>query len=155
MNLITDRNQDDVERAIELNNLGFDNWTVSEVTEFLSGLKGAYNASDLNRVESAVSYVFERFVENGYDYPVPVVKKTWQISEFMNSTDTARYLKNIRELRERLTVPEYTPEVPADMENFTYDKANDIERILEILDECIDWIEQSRFYSGELYGGEI
>lgn len=153
LQLITDRTESDVERAKELNDRGFSDWTDEEVTEFLNGLKGAYNASDLNRVESAVSYVFNRFAEDGYNYPVPVVKNTWQISEFMDSEEAERYLQNIRDLRDRVTYP--MPEVPEDMENFTFDKANDLERILELLDECITLIEKSFFYSGEIYGGEI
>lgn len=153
LQLITDRTESDVERVKELNDRGFTDWTDEEVTEFLNGLKGAYNASDLNRVESAVSYVFNRFAEDGYNYPVPVVKNTWQISEFMDSEEAGRYLQNIRDLRARVTYP--MPEVPENMENFTFDKANDLERILELLDECITLIEQSFFYSGELYGGEI
>lgn len=155
LQLITDRTESDVERAKELNDRGFGDWTDEEVTEFLNGLKGAYNASDLNRVESAVSYVFGRFAANGYDYPVPQIKNTWQISEFMDSEETKRYLSNIRQLRARITVPIGTPEVAEDMEQFTFEKANDLERILEILDECISKLEQSFVYSGEIFGGEL
>ena len=155
LQLITDRTESDVERAKELNDRGFGDWTDEEVTEFLNGLKGAYNASDLNRVESAVSYVFGRFAANGYDYPVPQIKNTWQISEFMDSEETKRYLGNIRQLRARITVPIGTPEVAEDMEQFTFGKANDLERILEILDECISKLEQSFVYSGEIFGGEL
>lgn len=153
LQLITDRTESDVERAQELNNRGFNDWTDEEVLEFLNGLKGAYNASDLNRVESAVAYLFERFSKNGYDYPAPVVKNTWQISEFMDSEEAERYLKNVRTLRDRVSYS--MPEVPESMENFTFEMANDIEEILELLDECITLIEQSFFCSGELYGGEI
>ncbi len=155
LELITDRTESDVERAQDLISKGISNWTDEEVAEFLSGLKGAYNASDLNRVESAVSYVFERFAANGYDYPAPQIKNTWQISEFMDSEETKRYLSNIRQLRARITVPIGTPKVAEDMEQFTFGKANDLERILEILDECISKLEQSFVYSDEIFGGEL
>ena len=154
-NMITNRTQEDVDRVKELNNAGFSGWTTAEVAEYLADLKGAYNASDLNRVESAVNYVLSRMKANGYDYPDLTIKNTWQISEFMQKSETERYLANIRDLRGRFTVPEWTPEVPADMDGFTYQEANDIERILEIIDEYITKIEESVFYSAELYGGEV
>lgn len=155
LNLITDRTDADVTRAETLNDAGFKDWTAAEVAEYLSDLKGAYNASDLNRVESAVQYVLERFKVNGYDDLYPVIKTDWVITEFMNVSETQRYLQNIRDLRRQFVQPDGTPEVPDDMDNFTFEEANDIERILVIIDEYITKIEQAFFYSGELYGGEI
>lgn len=155
LNLITDRTDADVTRVETLNDAGFKDWTAAEVAEYLSDLKGAYNASDLNRVESAVQYVLDRFRANGYDDLYPVIKTDWVITEFMNVSETERYLQNIRDLRRQFVQPDGTPEVPDDMDNFTFEEANDIERILVIIDEYITKIEQAFFYSGELYGGEI
>lgn len=155
LSLITDRTDADVTRVETLNDAGFKDWTAAEVAEYLSDLKGAYNASDLNRVESAVQYVLDRFRANGYDDLYPVIKTDWVITEFMNVSETERYLQNIRDLRSQFVQPDGTPEVPDDMDNFTFEEANDIERILVIIDEYITKIEQAFFYSGELYGGEI
>ncbi len=155
LQLVTDRTEADVEYVKTLTGLGIENWTSEELTQFLEGLKGAYNNTDLNRVESAVQYVFNRFVDNGYDYPVPAIKNTWQITEIMYSDEATRYLDNIRLLRNFITVPDGTPEVVATLSFLTYEEANNLERILEILDQCITYIEQSRVYSGEIFGGEI
>jgi len=155
LQLITDRTEDDVMRAQELIREGFFNWTDEEVTEFLNGLKGAYNASDLNRVESAVNYVKDRFAIIGYDALDFIIKNTWSKNEFLESEDAERYLGNVKKLREQFTMPPETPVVPEDMENFTFEEANDIERILEIIDEYITKIEKQFFYSGDLYGGEL
>lgn len=155
LNLITDRTQMDADYAKILNDRGFDDWTAAEVATYLAGLKGAYNAADLNRVESAVAYVLSRFVADGYDGIKPQIKNTWIRTDFMPTAEIQRYLKNIRDLRAQFAMPSGTPEVPADMDNFTYEEANDIERILEIIDEYITKIEQAFTYSGELYGGEI
>lgn len=154
LNLVTDRTIDDVNKIKSLNAIGFSGWTVAEVAEYLGNLKGAYNASDLNRVESAVAYIVERFVAIGYKAGLRT-KNTWIRTEFMNTAETLRYLQNIRVLRAQFAMPSGTPEVPADMDNFTYEEANDIERILKIIDEYITKIEQTFAYSGELYGGEI
>lgn len=155
VNLITDRTAADVTRAKTLNDRGFDDWTTAEVAEYLADLKGSYNASDLNRVESAVQYVLNRFKADGYDDLYPSIRTEWAITDFMSVAETQRYLQNIRDLRAQFVMPSGTPEVPADMDNFTYEEANDLERILVIIDEYITKIEQAFTYSGELYGGEI
>lgn len=154
-NLITDRTQQDVDYVTTLNNQGKKEWTADELAEFLADLKGSYNASDLNRVEGAMKYILERFQAIGYDAMYPTHKTDWVMTDYMNVANTERYLDNLRELRRQFTVPSDTPEVPDDMEQFTYSEANDIERILEIIDKYITKIEQAFFFSGELYGGEI
>lgn len=155
LQLITDRTEEDVVRAQELIREGFSNWTEEEVTEFLNGLKGAYNASDLNRVESAVNYVKDRLAIIGYDALDFIIKNTWSKNEFLESEDAERYLGMVKKLREQFAMPPETPAVPENMENFTFEEANDIERILEIIDEYITKIEKQFFYSGDLYGGEL
>lgn len=54
--LITDRTEDDVLRARQLDAKGWDNLTEAERKEFRT-LKGSYNASDLNRVVGAMEYI--------------------------------------------------------------------------------------------------
>lgn len=154
LNLITDRSQADVNRVKQLNALGFDSWTDSEVMEYLNNSKGAYNADDLNRVESAVAYLIDRFHKVGFDITLPI-KNTWVRTEYMSVSDTLRYLNNIKILRNLIPVPQETPEVPSDMVSFTYEEANNIERILEIVDRLITNIELQFHYSGEIFAGEV
>ena len=56
--LIFDRTADDVERVKVLKDQimseGLDSLTPSEKAEYLAGMKGAYNATDMNRVGTAV-----------------------------------------------------------------------------------------------------
>lgn len=155
MNLVTDRSSSDVSQITSLNSLGFEKMSEEQLEQYLADLKGAYNISDLNRVEDAVAYVLGRYIANGYDANTLVIKDDWTRNDFFTSTDATRYLNNIKYLRNQIRVPEGTPEVPTDMDKFTYSEANDIERILEVVDQCITCIEQSLLYSGELYGGEI
>lgn len=66
-NLITDRNQSDVDALRALLARGKANWTAEELAEFnLARSKGAYNATDLNRVTEAMDYLNERLVGYGY-----------------------------------------------------------------------------------------
>ena len=61
--LITDRTSQDVARVKELT---FKDMTADELTEWLAGMKGAYNYTDLNRVNEAVIYVTERLKTVGW-----------------------------------------------------------------------------------------
>lgn len=155
LNLITDRTLSDVDLVKSLNASGMSAWSDEEKAEYLADLKGAYNASDLNRVEAAVAYVMERFIAIGYDARILDIKNTWIRTEFMTLSDTVRYIDNIKYLATQFALPEGSPNVTEDMNGFTYEEANDIERILEIVDEYITKIMQGYLYSGELYGGEI
>ena len=59
--LIYDRTQEDVDRVKELKEkiltAGLSSLTSDERSEYMAGMKGAYNASDLNRVGQAVRYI--------------------------------------------------------------------------------------------------
>ena len=73
--LITDRAQADVEYAQELNALGWSGMSAEQKAEYLAGLKGSYNATDLNRVTAAMDYLYQLFTSLGYGVPgyAPVV----------------------------------------------------------------------------------
>lgn len=49
---IYDRTQEDVDRVQELRNIGWENMTDSEKTEWQQGMKGAFNLSDVRRNEN-------------------------------------------------------------------------------------------------------
>lgn len=154
LNLITDRTQADVDRVRQLAQKGFGNMTAAEKTEWLNGLKGAYNASDLNRVGAAVAYVARRL--KGYGYAVSVSpRQDWQVSDIPTQESMTAYLADVAALRAALTVAADTPEVPEDMERLTWQEANDIEQILVDVDELLTRMAAAWFYSGELYAGEV
>ena len=154
LNLITDRTQADVDRVRQLAQKGFGNMTADEKTEWLNGLKGAYNASDLNRVGAAVAYVAGRL--KGYGYAVSVSpRQDWQVSDIPTPESMTAYLADVAALRAALTVAADTPEVPEDMERLTWQEANDIEQILVDVDELLTRMAAAWFYSGDLYAGEV
>ena len=145
--LITDRTAADVEYALaQALNPDRNN------TEWLKGLKGTYNATDLNRVEKAVEYVANRLEIAGWRKE-PVVKIDWSFSDFPTVSEMQRYLDNIRLLRAAL--PDGMPAVPADMNGFTYIEANTIEQILLMLDAAVTNIMKNVFYSNEIFSGEV
>lgn len=154
LNLITDRTQADVDRVRQLAQKGLGNMTADEKTEWLNGLKGAYNASDLNRVGAAVAYVAGRL--KGYGYAVSVSpRQDWQAADIPTPESMTAYLADVATLRAALTVAAGTPEVPEDMERLTWQEANDIEQILVDVDELLTRMAAAWFYSGDLYAGEV
>ena len=154
LNLITDRTQADVDYAARLNAAGWDGMTEDERTQWNLGLKGTYNAADLNRVGNAVNYVAGRLEGAGYSVPVDP-KIDWIESDIPTESSMVRYLDDVETIRNTLTVLPDTPEVPEDMAGLTYEEANDIERILLAVDALITNMINAYFYSNEINCGEV
>lgn len=154
MNLVTDRTAQDVERVLELKSKGWSNMTAGERAEWTAGMKGAYNSTDLNRVQEAALYINERLAECGYvaEY-VPL--KTWTVNDVPSREELEYYLQNVRAIRDVFVTLESTPAAPTSMTRFNYMKANDIEQILIDIDGLITQMIASYSYSGECFGGEI
>lgn len=92
-------------------------------TEILAtaSTKGAYNYSDLNRVERAVEEISDR---EGLNL---ITKTNWVMWDLPTETDMSRYLGNVRAIKEHFSID---ISIPASMNNFTYEYANNIELIL-------------------------
>lgn len=154
LSLITDRTQRDVDRVEELAKKGWAAMTEQERAEWLGELKGAYNASDMNRVGEAVAYVAGRF--NGFGYNIQVSPKTdWTVEDIPTASQMADYLSYVKALRNAVPVRNDTPAAPADMDGLTHQEANDIEQILLDVDALIFNIAAAWYYSGDLFTGEV
>ena len=155
--LVTDRTRADAERAAQLNGLwagGEWTGTPEERAEWSAGLKGAYNASDLNRVREAMEYLAGLFGTYGYAVSLQVMP-TWSDSDIPTEAQMTAYLANLTALRGAAAVPPATPAVPESMERLTYVTANDIERILADLDRQLANMAAAWYYAGELFSGEV
>lgn len=151
--LVTDRTQDDVNRAEKLNAMDAGAMSDAEKAEWFSGMKGAYNCADLNRVGEAVQCLAD--VLKGYGYAVRVAaKRDWTGDDAPNEGQMVQYLADIAAVREALTVWEDTPATPETMQGLTWQAANDIEKILEDVEAAICRMELTWFYTGEIYCGE-
>ena len=153
-NLITDRTQADVDRYAELRLKYLSGMSAEEKAEWETFLKGAYNYTDMNRVESAVEYVANRLTEAGY-VVVPVIKKSWTKTDKPTLTDLKRYMKNISDIRSALVTYETTPEAPTTEKRLSFQVANAIEQIITDIDDLISKMISAYFYSGDLYSGEV
>ena len=154
IHLITDRTQFDVDRVNVLAKKGWENMTPEERSEWEVGLKGAYNCTDLNRVQSAVRYLRDRFADVGYFVELSDAK-TWTLKDTPTQTEMEEYLADVKAIRGVLTLLSTTPPVPDTMVGLTYVKANHIEQILLDVDRLLSNMIASFVYSGDIFGGEL
>lgn len=134
--LITNRTQADVERVRELAAKGFSAMTAAEQAEWLAGMKGAYNAADLDRVGTALNYLAARLSSICGKSIAWTAKTDWAVTDIITASQAEAYRKQIQDIRDALAYPAGTPDVPQ-LARLTYIGANDIERILALCEDLI------------------
>ena len=107
--------------------------------------KGAYNHSDLNRVERAAAELSEL---HGLNLKT---KTDWGVWDAPRQADMMRYITNIKKIRQASLDPNTVAAAPDTMNNLTYNDANNIEKILIAAHEHTDHI----YRMGELFSGEV
>lgn len=113
--------------------------------------KGQYTYTDLNRVESWCEYIAN--ILNSYNYFVHIdVKTDWKESDYHYSEDLERIRQNVYTLKNAYY--SFT-QIPENLEYMTYEKANDIEKILYEINTLIENMISQFYYAGELYSGEV
>lgn len=155
-NMVRDRTLNDILRWQYLRDKGYNAMTDAELAEWRAGLKGAYNITDLNRVNNALLYLRNRLVEAGYLIGIEFIPKTdWDSLDVPTTTDLTAYLKAVQIVREAIAQKVSTPPVPPDNGSLGYQAANNIEQILIDIDDIIDKMQSMPVYCDELYAGEI
>lgn len=155
LSMVTDRTARNVARLRELREIGLQNFDTTLKLEWTINSKGAYNYSDLNRVEKAVKYLADLLNENGYPVEIEDVRTNWAATDVPSMAEMTRYLNNVRKIRGAFYTLPTTPQVPATMRGLTYDKANAIEQILADVDVLLNNMIASYTYSGDIFGGEV
>lgn len=145
--LVTDRTQADVERVKALSAKGFAAMTAAERAEWLAGMKGAYNAADLNRVGTALNYLAGRLGPICGKVITWTAKTDWAVTDIATASQAETYRQQIQDIRDALAYPAGTPDAPQ-MKRLTYTGANDIERILTICEELIVNVAKSFRHTG-------
>jgi hypothetical protein len=133
--VITDRTLQDVEYAKAHQNSSED-------------LKGAYNNSDLNRVEAKVQELKEILKSYNYFDEELVIKLDWAKTDFLRTGDSDRYLGNVRKIRDAYFTKTTTPDLPITLNKMDYRDANAIEQILVDIEDIIINMEQMFVYCG-------
>lgn len=154
LDFVYDRTKEDVDRVKYLNEQYLKGIiTEKEKQEWnagisgKSGLKGALNLSDINRNENNCKVISELLA-------VTVDIKKWDHDDIPRVMDYTRICDNVRKIRLSFIAHSDTPEVPEQPLN-TYQKWNDIERILHDVYYSYVRLKNSSYYCGiEMYAGE-
>ena len=102
--LITDRTQTDVSEWLRLRSKGYAAMTEEEKAKWVAGMKGSYNASDLNRVTEAMVYLAELYRQYGYSVtytPLNITHDdgttdtTWRFTDIPTDAQMAEFLTNL------------------------------------------------------------
>ena len=156
-NLITDRTAADVAAFIRLRDKGWDNMTTAEREQWTDGMKGAYNASDINRVCSALNYIRDILTEAGYLSGREFSLKTnWTTGEVITADFFNSYINAVEIVRGALVQIDTTPKTPVNVGSLDYKDANNIEKILIDMYDIYQLMMQTKnIYCGDIYCGEI
>lgn len=159
LTLVTDRTSADVARVRALAKKGWGGMTAAEQAEWLASPKGAYTATDLNRVGAAIntlaevlrtmpaellSYLHGLGVAPGDTFAPPwdaatydfTQRADWARGEKPTPDELALYLARVA--LERAALPIDAPALPASMLKLSVDGANAIEQTLEALSPALD-----------------
>ena len=143
---ITDRSILDIQKLQEYDEIGYKNLTTEQKNEWLSGMKGALNSSDLNRIESNQQYIFT-LLSNQY---ILTFKTNWLMTDFVEDSDENRILMNLKTLMQPFNFEE-EPQVPEKPLNY-FEKINQIENI--ILQMYNKYYSKIKYYEFQTDNGE-
>lgn len=157
--LVFDRTEADVERVKTLRdkalNTGWESLTSQERREWLHGMKGAYNYTDMNRVAKAAKYIAQLFKdlpgilltrqkEKGIDtaplFTVPYdpasvyvnMKNNWTVNDIPSQSQMNNYLSGITNVITRIPIlpAGETLVIPTQLQSMDVNTANNLERWL-------------------------
>lgn len=113
--------------------------------------KSYYNYDDLNRVETWCEYLAN--ILNNYGYLINITVKTdWDMKDKARDTaDMERIRQNVNRLKQAYF--SFT-QIPANLDYMTFEKANEIERILHEIDYILMWMENNFIHSGVAVCGQ-
>lgn len=141
--------------------------TESDIAEWKAGMKGAWNYTDINRVGEAVGYLAQRYaaipneieayrveksVGASSDFDVPynpgdisvAAKKNWTVADIMSKAAAKTFLEDLIMVRKQLTMPSDTPLVPTSLDSMDYNTANDIEKMLSVINATLEGVKADR-----------
>ena len=107
--------------------------------------KGYWNISDVNRIENAIKTMSDYL-------GLGLTTKTWILGDSVTLSDYNLIYNNINAIKSVWHSADDTPSIPT-ANYFSYEKANDLEKILsDFLDFKISK-ETDKTYSGQVYSG--
>ncbi len=105
-----------------------------------AGTVGLYNDTRQKFLKNAGTGAFQSGPEIIPDAPPPepLDPYLWYDADAPTAPQMAQYLANVAALRAVFTLPEGTPQTPQSMALLTFAKANDIERVLQVVESALE-----------------
>ena len=130
-----------------MNNPNLDPLIIDRTTQdVITGTKkGFYNVSDVQRINSYIQYLSDVLGLN-----LTVTNVSW--GQALTRAQMDAILSNINAIRAAWYVASDTPITPIAV-NWDYVKANNIEKILKVLDEFYQSVQIDKLYSGTFRAG--
>ena len=107
--------------------------------------KGYYNIEDIQRINSYIEYFSDVFALN-------LTVTDVSLGQELTRAEMESILNNINTIRAAWYVASDTPQTPEAFA-WNYEKANDVERILQALDEFYQSVQIDKLYSGTFRAG--
>lgn len=107
--------------------------------------KGVYNVSDIQRINSYIQYLSDVL---GLNLTVTDVS----LGQALTRIQMQSIIDNVNAIRAAWYVANDTPQTPIAV-NWDYVKANNIEKILKVLDEFYQSVQIDKLYSGTFRAG--
>lgn len=107
--------------------------------------KGLYNVSDIQRINSYIEYLSDVL---GLNLTVTDVS----LGQALTRAQMDDIISNVNAIRAAWYVASDTPQTPIAV-NWDYVKANNIEKILKVLDEFYQSVQIDKLYSGTFRAG--
>lgn len=139
--VVANRTDEDVERVKEYDLIGYQNLTEEQKQEWNSGMKGALNYSDLNRIENNIGYLAERTLISLN------IKTDWNYDNIFDLNNANRILINIQQLCRRFRFYGQ-PNIPGTPLN-DYRKINYIEELLHHMCAAVNRIILPNFITSD------
>lgn len=113
-------------------------------------LKGAYNYTDLNRIEEWCEQIATELTNAGYSLSI-TTKTDWDMDDFPTQAELERIRSNVAAIKSKFFA---TTNVPSNLNNMTYTKANDLEKVLNEIWNNLYGTENYYVYSGVARAGQ-
>jgi hypothetical protein len=117
--------------------------------------KGKLNDTDLNRIETDIEDLKVRVLAYGYDNGISDIEsKSWDDEDIAFKTELDRIRDNLNLLKEQYHNYSGSP-VVTNTNYLNWEKVNDIEKNLQLLNKALTDMATVFRYSGTDYSGEV
>ena len=147
--MITDRTQEDVNRVDELVAKGYQSFTDEEKTEWATDMKGALNASDINRVIQATNYLAEHIKQYNYYARLQDIKQTWVVNDMPLKSELDTYVYNARQVLAYGNLLD----IPQNSSRLDYIGQNNIEKFMQRTPQFLGDAEKVKIHVGTCFAG--